>query len=118
MPLITGARDDTVTDTAAEVRPVLLFFTVTLNDPAASVAWPDSCVVLPPALKVQLGEQPDPLNETVLLEASKPVPFSVKLNDCPGTGVLGLVAMLLIAGACDGTFRDTAPEVRPVLLFF
>ncbi len=63
MLLIDGAvaPADTVSDTPEEVSPVALFFTVTVNVPAARIAWPETCVLLPLALIEQGEPHPGPL---------------------------------------------------------
>ena len=78
---ITGGGFDTVSDAPLEVRPVVLFFTVTVKLPAARIACPDTCVLLPLALILH-GEllQPGPLKKMVELDASKFDPVNVMVN--------------------------------------
>ena len=49
IPLMLGATGalDTVSDVPPEVSPVVLFFSVTVKLPAARIACPDTCVLLP-----------------------------------------------------------------------
>jgi hypothetical protein len=101
MLVMVGATADTVSDTPPEVRPVLLFFTVTVNVPAVRVICPDIPVAVPFAFAAQAGAHAGPLNETVLFEASKPVPLSVNENAWFCKGGLGFVVMPLIAGAAE-----------------
>src|SRR4029077_17164693 len=98
MLLITGSTGalDTVSDTPPEVSPVVLFFSVTVKPPAARMAWPDTCVLLPLALMLHGEPQPGPLKNTVEFDASKLEPFNVIVNACPLTGGFGDVEMLLI----------------------
>jgi len=39
----------TLNGTPLEVSPVVLFFNVTVNEPAARISCPETCVLLPPA---------------------------------------------------------------------
>ena len=56
----TGALD-TVNDTPPEVRPVVLFFNVTVKEPADRIAWPDTWEVVPLALMPHGVPHPGPL---------------------------------------------------------
>jgi len=114
----TGALD-TVNDTPPEVRPVVLFFRVTVKEPAARIACPETCVLLPLALTLHGVPHPGPLKYTVEV-VPKFDPSSVMVNACPLTGGLGLVEIELMLGATGAldTVNDTPPEVRPVVLFF
>ena len=73
---------------------------VTVNVPALDrVAVPISCVAVfevREALGTVQGVQVGPLNETKEVLGSKPVPVMVNVNDCPATGEVGEVAIVLI----------------------
>jgi hypothetical protein len=122
IPLMLGATGalDTVSDVPPEVSPVVLFFSVTVKLPAARIACPDTCVLLPLALMLHGELQPGPLKKTVEFEASKFDPVSVTVNACPLTGGLGEVEIPLMLGATGAldTVSDVPPEVSPVVLFF
>jgi len=61
--VITGADVpvDTVSDATLDVSPVVLFFRVIVNVPAARIACPETCVLLPLALTLHGVPQPGPL---------------------------------------------------------
>ena len=88
--MITGPVR-TISGTPAELSPVALFLSVTVNVPtAARVACPDTCVVLPPALTLHgVGVHPGPLKKTVEFDALKFDPVSVIVKGCPTIGGLG-----------------------------
>ena len=121
LPMVGAtAPAETVSVVPPEVRPVTLFFTVTVKLPVAKTAWPAICVALPAALMLHGLPQPGPLKNTELLEALKFAPVKVMVNVCPFTGGFGLVPMVLIDGATApaDTVSVVPPEVRPVTLFF
>ena len=109
-----------MSDAPPEVKPVVLFFKVTVKLPAARIACPDTCELLPLALMLHGVLHPGPLKKTVELEPLKFDPLSVIVNACPLTGGLGEVVMPLSTGAAGGldTTNDTPLEVKPVVLFF
>src|ERR1035441_6280412 len=86
----------TLNGTPLDVSPVVLFFNVTVNEPAARISCPETCVLLPPAPMLHGELHPGPLKNTVLFDVSKFCPVSVTVNPCPLTGGLGEVEMLEI----------------------
>jgi hypothetical protein len=64
--------------------------------------------------------QPGPVKRTVELDASKFDPLRVSVNAWPLIGGAGLVVKPVTTGAdaAADTFSETAPELRPVELFF
>jgi hypothetical protein len=120
IPLIFGVPRFTVSVLPPEVRPVELFFTVTVKLPAARTACPDTCVLLPLALMLHGELHPGPLKKIVEFEPLKSEPVSVIVNAWPVIGGLGDVVSWLITGAEGGfdTVSDTPFDVSPVVLFF
>jgi hypothetical protein len=89
MPLIVGAPEFTVNVLPPEVKPVVLFLTVTVNVPVARMACPETCVLLPLALMLHGELHPGPLKKIVELDPLKFVPVSVIVNACPLMGGSG-----------------------------
>jgi hypothetical protein len=89
IPLIVGVPGLTVRETPLEVNPVVLFFSVTVKFPAAKMACPDTCVLLPLALMLQGELHPGPVKKIVEFDASKLDPVSVIANACPVIGGFG-----------------------------
>jgi hypothetical protein len=118
---MTGAAGgfDTASNTPLEVSPVVLFLTVTVKFPAARMACPDTCVLVPLALMLQDELQPGPLRKIVEFEPLKFEPFSVIVNAWPVIGGFGEVMIWLITGAGGFvTVSGTPLEVSPVVVFF
>jgi hypothetical protein len=99
MLLISGVEAvpvDTTRLTPFEAVPLDPFFTVTVNVPAARVAWPPICELTPVALTLQGEPQPGPLKYTDAFEPSKFAPVTVKSKGCPPPAGLGVVVRLKI----------------------
>jgi hypothetical protein len=81
--------------------------TCTVKEPAAKVAGPLSVVALrvnaPDTTQDDVVEQPGPRKNTSAFEVLKLSPVIVKLN-CPASGGLGEVVMLLIVGVVAAAF--------------
>jgi len=93
--VVTG----TVNVRALEGVPFDPFCAVTVKVPGPSAVFPFSCVdertsVLGAKLQVA-NVHPGPLNITITLLVSKPLPMIVKLKACPFTGGFGVVVMLV-----------------------
>ena len=104
-----------MSDTPFDVSPVELFFSVTVNVPAARMACPDTWVLLPLALMLHGELHPGPLKKTVEFVALKFEPVNVMVNACPLMGGFGEVVIWLITGAVGAfdTVNVTVPDGVP-----
>ena len=113
--LVKAGGVATVKANVAEVAPVAVFCTATVNDPPPNVAGP-VIEVTDFAVRAELatvqGEQPGPLITMVAEAGSKFAPTMARLNACPPTAVAGVVERLVRVGSA-ATVSARVPEVGP-----